>query len=49
MLSLIILALIVMMLAQRDYDYRHSYSHINQRFNANHMPEARSETMMCRL
>jgi hypothetical protein len=48
MLGLLILAL-VMVLAQSDYDYRHSHGHINQPFNANHMPEARLETMMCRL
>jgi hypothetical protein len=27
-LGLLILARVVMMLAQRDYDYRHSYGHI---------------------
>jgi hypothetical protein len=30
--GLLILALIVMMLAQIDYDYRHSHGHISQRF-----------------
>jgi len=47
--GLLILALIVMMLAQRDYDYRHSHGHVNQRFNVNHMTEAQLETMTYRL